>query len=91
MPHPRGRPVGSTIHAFVVRSAPTRWSLFADPEFLADHQTAHAATVRAVLGDNIRPGAVWWAELDRPIANENVTQVIRIDPDTLGESVIWPA
>lgn len=49
-----------------------------------------SGTVRAVLGDSIRPDAVWWTELQRLQANGDVTQVIRIDPDTLAESVIWP-
>ncbi len=49
-----------------------------------------SGTVRAVLGENIRPDAVWWAELDRLKANPDVTSVVRIDPDTLVESVIWP-
>jgi len=49
-----------------------------------------SGTVRAVLGDNIRPDAVWWAELERLKSNPEVTQVVRIDPDTLIESVIWP-
>ncbi|HWL76636.1 hypothetical protein [Microbacterium sp.] len=49
-----------------------------------------SGTVRAVLGDNIRPDAVWWAELERLKSNPEVTQVVRIDPDTLIQSVIWP-
>ncbi|MEV8220123.1 hypothetical protein AB0O65_10230 [Microbacterium sp. NPDC077391] len=49
-----------------------------------------SGTVRAVLGDNIRPEAVWWTELDRLIKNDNVTRVVRVHPDTLAESVIWP-
>jgi hypothetical protein len=48
-----------------------------------------SGTVRAVLGDNIRPDAVWWAELQRLQGNPDVTEVIRVDPDTLAESVIW--
>jgi len=48
-----------------------------------------SGTVHAVLGDNIRPNAVWWTELTRLQANDGVDQVIRIDPDTLAESVIW--
>lgn len=46
--------------------------------------------VRAVLGDNLRPGAVWWSELERLKANDAVTKVIRVHPDTLVETVIWP-
>ncbi|MBS1905236.1 MAG: hypothetical protein JST33_01445 [Actinobacteria bacterium] len=49
-----------------------------------------AGTVHAVLGENIRPNAVWWAELERLKANPNVTQVIKVDPDTLVKTVIWP-
>lgn len=46
--------------------------------------------VRAVLGDNIRPDAVWWAELERLKGNPNITEIISIHPDTLVETVIWP-
>ncbi|WP_203136969.1 hypothetical protein [Microbacterium sp. JZ31] len=49
-----------------------------------------SGVVRAVLGDGIRPNAVWWAELERLKANPDVTQVIRIHPDTLEETVVWP-
>ena len=49
-----------------------------------------SGTVRAVLGDGIRPDAVWWTELERLKANDGVTQIIRVHPDTLVESVIWP-
>ena len=49
-----------------------------------------SGTVHAVLGENIRPGAVWWAELERLKVNPNITQVIKVDPDTLVKTVIWP-
>jgi hypothetical protein len=49
-----------------------------------------SGTVRAVLGDNIRPNAVWWAELDRLQANPNITEIIKVHPDTLVETPIWP-
>lgn len=45
--------------------------------------------VHAVLGDNLRSDAVWWKELERLQSNENVTEIIRIHPDTLDESVIF--
>ncbi|MDJ1115535.1 hypothetical protein [Microbacterium dauci] len=46
--------------------------------------------VRAVLGDNLRPNAVWFTELERLQNNDAVTQIIRVHPDTLVETVIWP-
>lgn len=49
-----------------------------------------SGTVRAVLGDNIRPDAVWWAELERLKGNANITEILRVHPDTLVETVIWP-
>lgn len=48
-----------------------------------------SGTVHAVLGDNIRSDAVWWAEFERIQTNENVDQIIKVDPDTLAESVYW--
>lgn len=49
-----------------------------------------SGTVRAVLGDNIRPDAVWWAELERLKGNSNITEIISIHPDTHVHTVIWP-
>lgn len=47
--------------------------------------------VRAVIGDELRPGNVWeTAELPALIDNPNVTQITRIDPVTGQEVVIWP-
>lgn len=46
-------------------------------------------TVHAVLGDNMRPDAVWWAEFDRIQSNNKVDQIVKIDPDTLAESIYW--
>ena len=46
--------------------------------------------VRAVLGDNLRPGAVWYSELERLQQNDAITRIIRVHPDTLEETVIWP-
>ncbi|MBO0728488.1 MAG: hypothetical protein J2P57_04465 [Acidimicrobiaceae bacterium] len=46
--------------------------------------------VRAVIGDNLRPGAVWNEELKALESNPNVTRIIRIDPKTAVQTVIWP-
>jgi hypothetical protein len=46
--------------------------------------------VHAVLGDSIRPDAVWWSELERLKANPNITRIIEVHPDTLVQKVIWP-
>lgn len=47
--------------------------------------------VRAVIGDELRPGNVWeTSELPALIDNPNVTQITRIDPVTGQEVVIWP-
>lgn len=48
-----------------------------------------SGTVHAVLGGNIRSDAVWWAEFARLQTNENVDQIVKVDPDTLAESVYW--
>lgn len=46
--------------------------------------------VRAVLGDNLRDNAVWWSELERLKENDAITRIIRVHPDTLAETDIWP-
>lgn len=55
---------------------------------------AYASQVRGdvhvVLGDSIRPGAVWFAEFEKLKANANVTQIIQVHPRTHGGTVIWP-
>jgi hypothetical protein len=46
--------------------------------------------VRAVIGENVRPGAVWNEELTALENNPAVTRIIRIDPYTGRQTVIWP-
>ena len=46
--------------------------------------------VRALIGSNLRPDNVWQTiELQRLMANTNVTKIITIDPNTLAEKVIF--
>lgn len=46
--------------------------------------------VRAVIGDDLRPGNVWSnTELGRLISNKNVTEIILIDPKTEQQKVIF--
>ncbi len=50
-----------------------------------------SGTVRAVIGDDLRPGNVWESsELPALIDNPNVDKIIRIDPATGVEKQIWP-
>lgn len=49
-----------------------------------------SGTVHAVLGENIRPDSVWNSiEYNTLIQNSNVTKIIKIDPKTLAEQVIF--
>ncbi len=48
-----------------------------------------SGTVHAVLGDNMRSNAVWWTEFDRIRSNSKVDRIVKIDPDTLAESIYW--
>ena len=46
--------------------------------------------VRAVIGENVRPGAVWNAELRALEDNPAVTRITTIDPATGKATVIYP-
>ncbi|WP_432718494.1 hypothetical protein [Pectinatus frisingensis] len=49
-----------------------------------------SGVVRAVIGDSLRPGAVWTDyELPALMKNQNVTQIITIDPATGAQKVIF--
>ena len=46
--------------------------------------------VRAVIGDDLRPGNVWSnTELGRLISNANVTEIIVVDPKTEQQKVVF--
>ena len=46
--------------------------------------------VRAVIGENVRPGAVWHTELEALEHNPAVTRITTIDPATGKATVIYP-
>jgi RHS repeat-associated protein len=48
-----------------------------------------SGTVRAVIGESLRPGNVWAEELVVLKQNPNVTQIIQVDPLTGAERVIF--
>ena len=56
----------------------------------ADYASGASGTVRAVIGENLRPGNVWeTSELPALMNNPNVNQIITIDPATGAEKVIF--
>jgi hypothetical protein len=59
-----------------------------------DHSAAFATNVsgevRAVIGANLRPGNIWeTVELPRLMENPNVSRILKIDPETGIETVIF--
>lgn len=49
-----------------------------------------SGTVHVVLGEDLRPGNVWESsEFDTLKSNPNVDQIVKIDPLTKTESVLW--
>jgi len=56
----------------------------------AQYAEGASGTVRAVIGQNLRPGNVWQtAELPALMKNPNVTRIITIDPATLAQKIIF--
>jgi len=59
-------------------------------EISADYAAGSSGTVRAIIGQSLRPGNVWEAsELPALMSNPNVTRIITIDPVTQAETVIF--
>lgn len=54
------------------------------------YASSASGEVRAVLGNNMRPGNIWQSvELPALKANPNVTRVITVNPTTKAETVLW--
>lgn len=73
------------------------WGDGSDPAVVKaweNHSAAYASSVsgdvRAVLGDNLRPGNVWeTVELPRLMENPHVSRIFRIDPETGVETLLF--
>jgi len=56
----------------------------------AQYANGVSGTVRAIIGQSLRPGNVWGtAELPALMKNPNVDKIITIDPVAMGEKVIF--
>lgn len=70
--------------------APNPASVAAWRDASAQFARGTSGEVRAVLGDSLRPGNIWQTvEMPALQANPNVTRIIRVNPSTGAESVIW--
>lgn len=59
-------------------------------EISAQYANGVSGTVRAVIGQSLRPGNVWeTAELPALMKNPNVDKIITIDPVTMAQKVIY--
>lgn len=90
---------GVTLESFQARNGIELpdWGDGSDPAVVRaweHHSAAYAANasgeVRAVLGENLRPGNIWeTVELPRLIENPNVPRIFRVDPGTGVETLIY--
>ncbi|MBU1168227.1 MAG: hypothetical protein KKD44_01545 [Proteobacteria bacterium] len=65
-------------------------SIKAWEDISSEYASGVSGEVRAVVGQNLRPGNVWEnIELPRLMKNKSVTKITAIDPETLVESIIF--